>query len=202
MKQYLDLVRHVLGSGTRKENRTGVDTLSTFGYYYEHDLSQEGFPLLTTKKMPWKSIVVELLWFLSGSNKSEFLERHGVTFWRPWYNEDGTVNACYGPAWRGFEYPNVTMCTGTSNTFEFDGRVVGELRQTAEYCDVGHNDQIAWAIEKLENRPMSRDIVVSAWQPHVAQRPPTSSTYWAPCHCMFICNVQITAVPASYATLV
>lgn len=175
MKQYLDLVRHVLANGTRKENRTGIDSISTFGYYYEHDL-REGFPLLTTKKMPWRSIVVELLWFLSGSNKAEFLDRHGVTFWKPWYNKDGTVNAAYGPAWRRFEYPSY---------YESDSGLS---------CDDGpctrYNDQIKWVVGQLKEKPMRRDLVVSAWQPHIAQIPPTAKTYWAPCHCMFILNVQ------------
>src|SRR5512137_2975893 len=96
MRQYHDLIRHVLATGNRKENRTGVDTISTFGYYYEHDL-REGFPLLTTKKMPWRSIVIELLWFLSGTNRSGFLDRHGVTFWKPWYNPPGNpLDEVYG----------------------------------------------------------------------------------------------------------
>jgi thymidylate synthase len=173
MQQYLDLLKHVLSTGTRKENRTGVDTLSTFNYNYAHDL-RNGFPLLTTKYVPFKSVLVELLWFLSGSNKSEFLERHGVTFWRPWYNKDGTVNAAYGPAWRHFEYPS--YCETDSGLG--DGP-----------CTRG-NDQIAWLVNMLKKAPMARTMVVSAWQPHIAQRPPSKDAYWAPCHCMFICNVQ------------
>lgn len=169
MKKYLDLVSHVLETGTRKENRTGVDTLSTFNYNYEHDLS-EGFPLLTTKQVNFKNIVIELLWFLTGSNQKDFLERHKCGFWRPWYNEDGSVNAAYGPAWRKFEYPK-QLPTGAH--------------------DLDHNDQIKWVVEKLKAKPMSRDLVVSAWQPHIAQKPPTTNAYWAPCHCMFIFNVQV-----------
>jgi thymidylate synthase len=86
MKQYLDTVRHVLETGTRKENRTGVDTLSTFGHYYEHDL-RDGFPLLTTKSVSWKNIVVELLWFLSGQTDIGILQRHGCKFWDAWADE-------------------------------------------------------------------------------------------------------------------
>lgn len=172
MRQYLDLVEHVLSTGTRKENRTGVDTLSTFNYNYEHDLL-EGFPLLTTKSVNFKNIVIELLWFLTGSNQKDFLERHKCGFWRPWYNDDGSVNAAYGPAWRQFEYPRPSA----------DGGHV-----------LAYNDQIKWVVEKLKSKPMSRDLVVSAWQPHIAQRPPTTNAYWAPCHCMFIFNVQVDAV--------
>lgn len=159
MEQYLDLLSHVIQNGTRKENRTGVDTISTFGYFYEHDFD-DGFPLLTTKKMPWKSIVVELLWFLSGTNKIDFLHRHGVNFWDSWANSDGTVNSPYNSAWRRFETPN------------------------------GNIDQIQWAVNRLKSNPMSRDIVVSAWQPHIAHNPPNETVYWNPCHTMFILNVQ------------
>lgn len=185
MRQYLDLIRHVLSTGTRKENRTGIDTISTFGYYYEHDL-RDGFPLLTTKTVNFKNIVMELLWFLSGSNRSGFLERHGCGFWRPWYNKptqadlfqgvsDVTVNAAYGPAWRRFEYPSYRE---SETGLGYDGPCTG------------YNDQIKWVLNKLKTRPMARDLVVSAWQPHVAQNPPDPKAYLAPCHCMFILNVQ------------
>lgn len=187
MHQYQELVRHVLATGARKENRTGVDTISTFGHYYEHDL-REGFPLLTTKKIAWKNIVIELLWFLSGSNRSGFLDRHGCGFWKPWYNKpthadefsgnaDGvTVNAAYGPAWRRFEYPAY---------YESDsGLSCGDGPCT------GYFDQIGWAVDRLKTKPMDRAIVISAWQPHIATRPPSANAYWAPCHCMWILNVQ------------
>ena len=169
MEQYLDLLRHVLAHGTRKENRTGVDTLSTFNYNYKIDLA-DGFPILTTKRVNFKNIVIELLWFLSGSNESAFLDRHKCGFWKPWYNADGTVNAAYGPAWRRFEFPD----------------------DYPHICEAGtgYNDQIQWAVDKLKTKPMSRDIVISAWQPHIAQKPPSPNAYWAPCHTLFILNVQ------------
>ena len=141
MKQYVDLVSHVLQVGTRKTNRTGVDTISTFGYYYEHDL-RDGFPLLTSKAISWKNIVIELLWFLSGSDKAEFLRRHGCKFWEPWTDESGTVANCYGPAWREFS------------------------------TEIGYNDQIKWVVEELKTKPLSRRMVVSAWSPEVAQKAP------------------------------
>lgn len=102
MKQYSDLVRHVLDHGTRKENRTGVDTISTFGYYYEHDL-RDGFPLLTTKNVSWKNIVVEMLWFLSGQTDIAILKRHGCKFWDAWADpETGKVPSAYGSFWTNF----------------------------------------------------------------------------------------------------
>jgi thymidylate synthase len=152
-----------------------VDTLSTFGYYYEHDL-RDGFPLLTTKFIEWRHIVIELLWFLTGTNGQDFLERHGIKFWRPWYRKDGNVNAAYGPAWRRFEYPS--YYESDSGLSCMDGPCTG------------YNDQIGWVVRQLQEKPMRRDLVVSAWQPHIVQYPPTTKTYWAPCHCMFILNVQ------------
>ncbi len=173
MRQYLDLVRRVLAKGTRKENRTGVDTLSTFGEYYEIDV-REGFPLLTTKKMSFKNVLIELLWFLGGSDKSDFLERHGCGIWRPWYNTDGTVKNCYGPAWRQFPtHRNTVRRSGAPDAYEV--------------AHPDHNDQIAWAIDELIRNPMSRRVVVNAWAPGVAQTAPLP-----PCHAMFVMNVQNT----------
>lgn len=159
MLQYQSLVRQVAQFGVRKENRTGVDTISTFGLHYTHDM-QLGFPLLTTKMIDFTKIVIENLWFLSGSNKSDFLEHHGVKFWRPWYNPDGTVKNCYGPAWRNF------------------GTRAGNIATSG-------NDQIDWVLKELRHNPMSRRLVVNAWEPDVAQKAPLP-----PCHAMFILNVQ------------
>jgi len=101
MKQYLDTVSEVLETGVRKENRTGIDTLSTFNINYEIDM-QEGFPLLTTKEISWKNIVVENLWFLSGDTDIGLLKKHGCRFWDPWADEDGKVPSAYGNFWRHF----------------------------------------------------------------------------------------------------
>lgn len=143
MKQYQSLVRHVLATGTRKPNRTGVDTLSTFGYYYEHDLN-DGFPLLTTKAMSWKNIVIEMLWFLSGRTDIEILKRHGCKFWDAWADEQGNVPSAYGNFWRSFPTHTPT-------------------------ADISFNDQVTWAIEELRRNPMSRRVVISAWAPGNAQ---------------------------------
>lgn len=172
MKQYLELVQHVLDNGTRKPNRTGVDTISTFNYNYEIDL-QYGFPLLTTKTVSWKNIVIEMLWFLSGSNNNEFLEKHNCKFWRPWYDENNPkkVKASYGPAWRKFP----THGTISSSDMQTDGNPC---------CD--YNDQIKWVLDEMKRNPMSRRLVVSAWAPDIAQ----SKNILPPCHCMFMFNVQ------------
>ncbi|HEX8791420.1 MAG TPA: thymidylate synthase [Polyangiaceae bacterium] len=138
MKQYLDLVREVLERGTRKPNRTGVDTISTFNHNYEIDLRQ-GFPLLTTKEISWKNIVVENLWFLSGETHIGLLKKHGCKFWDPWADEAGQVPSAYGSFWRHYPVPN------------------------------GTSDQIAWVLEELKRNPMSRRLVVTAWAPGNAQ---------------------------------
>jgi thymidylate synthase len=174
MQAYLDLVKHVLDIGTRKENRTGVDTISTFGYYYEHDL-RNGFPLLTTKTVSWKNIVVEMLWFLSGQTDISILKRHGCKFWDAWADpETGKVPSAYGNFWRQFP--------------THESRMVPEFTGTApskEFRDAAFNDQIAWVLAELRRNPMSRRMIVSAWAPGNAQ-----TSKLPPCHMVFALNVQ------------
>ena len=134
MQQYNDLVRAVLEQGTRKANRTGIDTISLFNFNYEVDLDL-GFPLLTTKSISWKNIVVENLWFLSGRTDIALLRKHGCKFWDPWANPDGEVPSAYGYFWRHFPVP--------------DGDV----------------DQIRWMLDELKRNPNSRRLIVSAWAP-------------------------------------
>ncbi len=169
MKQYLDLVQHVLDRGTRKENRTGVDTLSTFNYNYQVDLN-EGFPLLTTKKIAWKSIVVEMLWFLSGQRDIGILQRHGCRFWDAWADSRGDVPSAYGNFWRRFPVHG----TRSSSDMSIDG----------DDC-LAYNDQISWVLAELKRNPMSRRLIVSAWAPGNAQY-----SKLPPCHAMFAFNVQ------------
>jgi thymidylate synthase len=164
VKPYLDLVRHVLDTGTRKPNRTGVDTLSTFHASYELDL-RRGFPLLTTKEVSWKNIVVENLWFLSGDTHIGLLKKHGCKFWDPWADDRGQVPSAYGNFWRHFPVHDVSQG--------------GEPR-------AGFSDQIAWVIAELKHNPMSRRLVVSAWAPGNAQ-----ASKLPPCHLLFMLNVQL-----------
>ena len=161
MKQYLDLVREVLDKGTRKENRTGVDTLSSFNVNYEIDL-REGFPLLTTKEISWKNIVVENLWFLSGDTHIGLLQKHNCKFWDPWADENGKVPSAYGNFWRHFP-------------------IHDQDRRKAAFTD-----QLAWVLAELGRNPMSRRLVVSAWAPGNAQ-----TSKLPPCHCLFMFNVQL-----------
>jgi len=179
MKQYLDLVRHVLEHGTRKENRTGVDTISTFGYYFEHDL-REGFPLLTTKSVSWKNIVVEMLWFLSGQTDISILKRHGCKFWDAWANDRGKVPSAYGNFWRQFPTPRFNP----TEEYRMDVDDRDQPDSVYKYY-YGTNDQLAWVLGELKKNPMSRRMVVSAWAPDNAQ-----TSKLPPCHCLFMFNVQ------------
>ena len=133
MKQYLDLLNHILKTGHRKEDRTGTGTISTFGYQMRYDLS-EGFPLVTTKKTHLKSIIYELLWFLKGDTNVKYLQEHGVRIWNEWADPDGDLGHIYGYQWRSWP--------------DYDG---------------GHIDQIKEAVATLKNNPDSRRIIVSAW---------------------------------------
>ncbi len=151
MKQYLDAVKETLEKGQRKPNRTGVDTISTFNINYEIDLRQ-GFPLLTTKQICWKNIVIENLWFLSGKTDIALLKKHNCKFWDPWADENGRVPSAYGNFWRHFPLP------GDGNT----------------------NDQVAYVVGQLKTNPMSRRLVVSAWAPGNAQTSalPPCHAFW------------------------
>jgi thymidylate synthase len=133
MKQYLDLMRHVRDTGARKEDRTGTGTLSVFGHQMRFDLG-EGFPLVTTKKCHLKSIIHELLWFLSGDTNVKYLQDNGVRIWNEWADEEGNLGPVYGYQWRSWPAAG--------------GR---------------HIDQISQVIEQIRNTPDSRRIIVSAW---------------------------------------
>jgi len=171
MKQYLEAVREILNKGTRKENRTGVDTISTFNINYEIDL-REGFPILTTKKIDWKNIVVEVLWFLSGELNINLLKKHGCHFWDAWGDNDGRVPSAYGNFWRHFPVPRHGIYKPTGRS----GIPIHELTD---------NDQIAWAVAELKKDPMSRRVVISAWAPGNAQ-----TSKLPPCHITWVLNVQ------------
>jgi len=133
MQQYLDLCDHVLKKGVRKHDRTGTGTISVFGYQMRFDLA-DGFPLLTTKKLHYKSILYELLWFLRGDTNIRYLNDHGVTIWDEWAGEDGDLGHIYGYQWRSWPTP--------------DGKGI---------------DQISRVVESIKNNPDSRRHIVSAW---------------------------------------
>ena len=140
MRQYLDLIERVLDRGTEKHDRTGVGTLSVFGEQMRFDLGQ-GFPLTTTKKLHLKSIVHELLWFLSGDTNIKYLNDHGVTIWDEWADEHGDLGPVYGRQWRSWPRP-----------------------------DGGTIDQMATVVEAIRRNPDSRRLIVTAWNPADIER--------------------------------
>lgn len=133
MKQYLDLLKHVIDTGVEKSDRTGTGTISVFGYQSRFDLS-EGFPVLTTKKLHLKSIIHELLWFLTGDTNIKYLQENKVRIWNEWADENGNLGPVYGYQWRSWPTP--------------DGK---------------HIDQISQVVESLKNNPDSRRHIISAW---------------------------------------
>jgi thymidylate synthase len=133
MKQYHDLMKHVLDKGATKTDRTGTGTISVFGYQMRFDL-QEGFPMMTTKKVHMKSILHELLWFLKGDTNIKYLKDNGVSIWDEWADENGNLGPVYGSQWRSWPAA--------------DGR---------------HIDQITQVINQIKNNPDSRRMIVSAW---------------------------------------
>ena len=162
MKQYLDLVKLVLDEGVRKKSRTGVDTLSYFGAFYKVDLSK-GFPLLTTKKMYWNSLLHEVLWYLSGEDHIRNLRKH-TKIWDAWADEDGNLETAYGYYWRHFPSAQKNK----------DGN-----------WEVKEIDQIAYVINEIRKNPNSRRLVVSAWEPGNA-----ISSKLPPCHYSYTFNVS------------
>jgi len=133
MRQYHDLLNHILKNGTEKGDRTGTGTLSCFGYQMRFDLS-EGFPMLTTKKLHLKSIVYELLWFLKGDTNVKYLQDNGVRIWNEWADENGDLGPIYGKQWVSWENK--------------DGKVVNQIQR---------------AVDTIKNNPNSRRIIVNAW---------------------------------------
>lgn len=148
--QYEQFLKHVLSNGTRKTDRTGTGTISVFGGQLRFNLA-EGFPLITTKKVHLKSIVYELLWFLKGETNTKYLKDHGVSIWDEWADENGELGPVYGKQWRSWEAK--------------DGKVI---------------DQIAQALDLIQNNPDSRRILVNAW--NVGE---IDQMALMPCHTMF-----------------
>lgn len=173
MRQYLDLLRLVRDQGDRKEDRTGTGTLSVFGHQMRFDLN-EGFPLVTTKRIHLKSVIHELLWFLKGDTNTAYLRENGVSIWDEWATEDGDLGPVYGHQWRSWPTP--------------DGR---------------HIDQIQQVLEQIRSNPDSRRIIVSAWNPADLPDetiPPQANVEQgrmalAPCHAFFqfyVCHGRLS----------
>ena len=162
MRQYLDLVKLVMEKGTKKPSRTGVDTISYFGAFYKVNLN-EGFPLLTTKKMHWNSLLHEVLWYLSGENHIRNLRNH-TKIWDAWADENGNLETAYGYYWRHFP---------------------SAKKNKAGEWEVREVDQIQYVIDEIKRNPNSRRLVVSAWEPGNA-----TTSKLPPCHYTFVFNVN------------
>ncbi|MER8429938.1 thymidylate synthase [Mesorhizobium caraganae] len=150
MRQYLDLLQHVLDNGADRGDRTGTGTRGVFGYQMRFDLSR-GFPVTTTKKLHLKSIIHELLWFLAGDTNIKYLNDHGVSIWDEWADENGDLGPVYGKQWRSWP----------------DGHG-------------GSIDQIANLLKEIRKNPISRRLIVSAWNPAEVE-----AMALPPCHCLF-----------------
>ena len=133
MKQYIDLIKHVLSNGVRRDDRTGTGTIGVFGYQMRFPLA-EGFPLLTTKKLHLKSIIYELLWFIKGDTNVKYLQDNGVRIWNEWADENGDLGPVYGHQWRSWP--------------DYDGTTI---------------DQLGRVIDEIKQNPNSRRLIVSAW---------------------------------------
>ena len=175
MKAYLDILRHILDNGAIREDRTGVGTIGVFGHQARFDL-RAGFPLLTTKRIPFRFVVAELLWFLSGDTNAATLQRQGVTIWNEWATweqcakfgrEAGDLGPVYGFAWRRFG-GNYRLRD------QFKDPANGGASQFSGF------DQITWVEQEIRRNPNSRRLIVSAWNPLDAQR-----VELPPCHTLF-----------------
>ena len=173
MKQYLDMLRHVLDNGVISDNRTGIKTRSVFGYQYRVDLTK-GFPLLTTKKLHLRSIVGELLWMLQGRTSNQWLKNRGISIWNEWSTkeqcakfdrEENDLGPIYGKQWRFF---------GSY----YDKDLVREDHAPGF-------DQISWLLDEIQTNPTSRRLIVTAWEPREAQ-----DVALPPCHTLFQFSVR------------
>lgn len=178
MKEYHDLVNLVINEGIRKSSRTGIDTISYFGAFYKVDLSK-GFPLLTTKKMEWKSLLYEVLWYLSGEEHIRNLKQH-TKIWDAWADEQGRLQTAYGRFWRRFPVPEKSAT--------LDGEIfVDENNPFVKRESNGALvfDQIGWVINEIKRNPNSRRLVITAWHPANAV-----ISKLPPCHYTFAFNVN------------
>lgn len=182
MQEYLDFVQSVLTNGSYKPNRTALDTVSSFSEHYTVDVSDGGFPLLTTKDLGgsrWESLTHEFLWYLSGEEHIRTLRDH-TKIWDQWSNEEGHLDTAYGRFWRRYPVPDESS------------HLPGEEWATDDSAGWVHEedgnyvvDQLAYAVHQLKNNPQSRRIVCSAWHPGNA-----TTSLLPPCHFTFVFNVQ------------
>lgn len=174
MQQYLEMLRHILENGERRENRTGVDTIGVFGYQMRFDL-QKGFPLLTTKKVAFGAMAHELIWFLSGDTNVKYLRDNNVRIWEDWTREDGTIGPGYPKQWRRWAGDYAEKASSVVIEGRDEEKLFGHVRVKREEID-----QISNVIDQIKTNPQSRRLIVSAW--NVAD---IDKMALPPCHALF-----------------
>lgn len=182
-KIYQDFLRHILTHGATKSDRTGTGTTSIFGYRMEFDVSNGQIPLLTTKQMHVKSIIRELLWFISGSTDNNVLNEHGVTIWDEWAKEDGSLGKIYGYQWRKQDSFKLVPAKQTEslNALERKGYTTAAVDSDFDVVVMHkHIDQLQEAIDTIRNNPDSRRIIVNAWNAS-----DLDEMQLPPCHALF-----------------
>lgn len=183
MKQYLDLMRDVLGNGVDRDDRTGTGTRSVFGRQMRFDLSK-GFPLLTTKRVYWKGVVYELLWFIAGRTDNGYLTDHNVHIWDEWADKDDELPYVYGKQYRNFGADWV------KGTFLYRDKDGGETLLEGEMVNTKGVDQLKNLIDQIRTNPNSRRLIVSAWNPielPLMALPPCHMTYQ-----MYVANGKLS----------
>jgi thymidylate synthase len=170
LKQYLEFLEHINKNGVVKADRTGTGTISTFGHQMRFNLS-EGFPLVTTKKLHIKSIIHELLWFLSGDTNIKYLKENGVRIWDEWADENGDLGRVYGAQWRSWR---------VAKWWESEASKAGGVALVGDGYRIETIDQISEVIEQIKTNPDSRRLIVSAWNPGEIK-----DMALPPCHLLF-----------------
>ncbi len=179
MKQYLDLVADILKNGVDRNDRTGTGTRSVFGRQMRFDLSK-GFPLMTTKKVYWKGVAYELLWFLKGDTNIKYLQDHNVHIWDEWADKNGDLGPVYGSQWRNFGADGLKYSHIQITQFTPDGKPFVARENKGQVCGSQGVDQIANVVKSIKENPDSRRHLVVAWNP--IELPLMALP---PCHCLF-----------------
>lgn len=179
MKQYLDLVADILKNGVDRNDRTGTGTRSVFGRQMRFDLSK-GFPLMTTKKVYWKGVAYELLWFLKGDTNIKYLQDHNVHIWDEWADKNGDLGPVYGSQWRNFGADGLKYSHIQITQFTPDGKPFVARENKGQVCGSQGVDQIANVVKSIKENPDSRRHLVIAWNP--IELPLMALP---PCHCLF-----------------
>lgn len=187
---YLDTANYIVKCATVKQNRTGVDTISIFNKSYETEVSFDRFPILTTKKVNFKSIVAELIWFIRGENNVRNLEKY-TKIWSDWADDEGNLEFAYGRYWRHYPLPTTDSLNKPIGKIVYSVEAEAFVGNSNQYCqwkpstELWTFDQLRWLVDEIKSNPNSRRLVLTAWYP-----PNACVAKLPPCHLMAIFNVQ------------